>query len=203
LSFPKSRKSYLHRLYFEYFYFKKIAADYNVNFWFSLHDITPSIGKVPQAVYCHNPSPFNSINIKDLYIQPTQFLFRLFYKFLYKINIKKNKFVVVQQLWIKEKFVRMFGLNRSQIMVAPPKIPKIPLKYLDKAIEKTETKTPKVFFFPTFPRPFKNIELICEAVKLMLLQNNNSFKVIITIDGSENNYAKSIFITNIIIFIKY
>jgi glycosyltransferase involved in cell wall biosynthesis len=78
-------------------------------------------------------------------------------------------------------------------MVAPPKIPKIPLKYLDKAIEKTETKTPKVFFFPTFPRPFKNIELICEAVKLMLLQNNNSFKVIITIDGSENNYAKSIF----------
>jgi glycosyltransferase involved in cell wall biosynthesis len=193
LEFPKSRKSYFYRLYFEYFYFKKIAVAYNVNFWFSMHDITPSIGKIPQAVYCHNPSPFNSINIVDLYIQPTQFLFRLFYKFLYQINIKKNKYVVVQQLWIKDKFSEMFRLNRSQIMVAPPQIPEIPIKYLNKTKQKIETETTKVFFFPTFSRPFKNIEVICEAVKLVLLQNNNSFKVLITINGSENNYAKSIF----------
>lgn len=188
VAFPRSRTSYFYRLYYEYFYFKNFAKANNVSFWFSLHDISPSVGAIPQAVYCHNPSPFNTINFKDIYIQPTQFLFRLFYKYLYQINIKKNTYVIVQQLWIKNKFVEMFHLNRNQIIVAPPQTPVIPSHYLEKSFEKPEKE--KTFFFPSFPRPFKNIQIICEAVQLLLSKNTSSFKVIITIDGSENNYAK-------------
>lgn len=190
VEFPKSRKSYFYRLYYEYIYFKKFARNNDVSFWLSLHDITPSIGKVPQAVYCHNPSPFNTVNLKDLYIQPTQFFFRLFYKFLYQINIKKNKYVIVQQLWMKNKFVEMFNLSRNQIIISPPQISQIPIKYLCE-IERGK-KNKKIFFFPTFPRPFKNIEIICEAVKLILATNIYDFEVVITIDGTENKYAKKI-----------
>lgn len=187
IEFPKSRKSYFYRLYYEYFYFKKLAKIKEVSFWLSLHDMTPSIGKIPQAVYCHNPSPFNTVNFKDIYIQPTQFFFRLFYKFLYRINIKRNKYVIVQQLWIKMRFVEMFNLIKYKVIVAPPQITKVPSEYL-----KIEGKNNiKIFFFPTFPRPFKNIEIICEAAKLVEEKNMN-FKVVITIDGSENKYAESI-----------
>ena len=105
IEFPKSRSSYFFRLYYEYIYFKKFSKKHDVNFWLSLHDITPNVGDISQAVYCHNPTPFNSLNFSDLMIQPTQFFFRLFYKFLYKINIDKNKFVIVQQLWLKNKFI--------------------------------------------------------------------------------------------------
>lgn len=187
IEFPKSRKSYFYRLYYEYFYFKKLAKIKEVSFWLSLHDMTPSIGKIPQAVYCHNPSPFNTVNFKDIYIQPTQFFFRLFYKFLYRINIKRNKYVIVQQLWIKMRFVEMFNLIKQKVIVAPPQITKVPSEYL-KIDEKNNIK---IFFFPTFPRPFKNIEIICEAAKLVEEKNMN-FKIVITIDGSENKYAKSI-----------
>lgn len=188
VAFPKSRTSYFYRLYYEYFYFKRFATEKKVSFWFSLHDISPRIGSIPQAVYCHNPSPFNTINLKDIYIQPTQFMFRLFYKYLYQINIKKNTYVVVQQLWIKNKFAELFHLDRSKIIVAPPQTPVIPAHYLAKSDEKSEKE--KIFFFPSFPRPFKNIQIICEAVKLLILKNPSDFKVIITIDGSENNYSK-------------
>lgn len=187
IEFPKSRKSYFYRLYYEYVYFKKFAKKKDVSFWLSLHDMTPSIGKIPQAVYCHNPSPFNTVNFKDIYIQPTQFFFRLFYKFLYQINIKRNKYVIVQQMWMKIRFVEMFNLNNNKVIVAPPQITKIPSEYL-KAEEKNNIK---IFFFPTFPRPFKNIEIICEAAKLVVEKNKN-FRVVITIDGSENKYAESI-----------
>lgn len=187
IEFPKSRKSYFYRLYYEYVYFKKFAIKNNVSFWLSLHDITPSIGNIPQAVYCHNASPFNTLNFKDIYIQPTQFFFRLFYKFLYQINIKKNKYVIVQQLWMKNRFVGMFNLNKDKVIVAPPQITNIPSEYL-KIKEENSIKT---FFFPTFPRPFKNIEIICEAAKLVLEKNKN-FRVVITIDGSENKYSESI-----------
>lgn len=187
---PKSRSSYAFRLYYEYVYFKNFAKRNNIKFWLSLHDMSPMIGNIPQAVYCHNPSPFNKITGKDIYIQPTQFFFRLFYKFLYKINIKQNKFVIVQQLWMKNKFVEMFGLDQNKIIVAPPEISAIPQGFLDyKSLEEKKTKT---FFFPTFPRPFKNIEIIGKAAKLVAKHNPN-FKIIITIDGSENKYAKSVY----------
>jgi glycosyltransferase involved in cell wall biosynthesis len=188
IEFPKSRKSYFFRLYYEYIYFKKFAKEKGVFFWLSLHDISPNIGLIPQAVYCHNPSPFNTINPKDIYIQPIQFFFRLFYKYLYKINIKKNKYVIVQQLWIKNRFVEMFHLDSNKIIVAPPQTPTIPMEYLEK--KRIISGKEKIFFFPTFPRPFKNIQIICEAVQLILDAKHQNFKVIITIDGSENNYSK-------------
>lgn len=193
IEFPKSRKSYLYRLYYEYVYFKKIAQQRDAFFWLSLHDITPSLGRVNQAVYCHNPSPFNTINFKDIFIQPIQFFFRLFYKYLYKINIKKNKYVIVQQTWIKDRFKRMFNLKSQQILVAPPQIPKISPELLNKKVEVYKNKShQKTFLFPTYPRPFKNIEIICEAAVLLAKQNLSNFKIIITIDGTENKYAQKI-----------
>jgi glycosyltransferase involved in cell wall biosynthesis len=186
--FPKSRKSYIFRFYYEYFMFRNIAKKYNPIFWLSLHDMTPNIGKIPQAVYCHNASPFNSINFSDLLIQPKQFFFSLFYKYLYKINIKKNKYVIVQQLWIKEKFESMYNLNNEQIIIAKPQNIIIPQQY----IVKKEENEKITFFYPTFPRPFKNIEVICEAMKILNTKGGLNYNVTITLDGSENKYAKKI-----------
>ena len=46
IEFPKSRKSYFYRIYYEYFYFKKFAKKNKIYFWLSLHDITPSLKNV-------------------------------------------------------------------------------------------------------------------------------------------------------------
>ena len=194
IEFPKSRNSYFNRLYYEYIYFKSLSKKIKPYFWLSLHDITPNVGIVQQAVYCHNPSPFNSLNFKDIFLQPTQFFFRLFYKYLYKINIKKNKYVVVQQMWIKHKFISIFNLKPNKIITALPEVPKIDNKYFtqfESDIE-AEHKRNKIFFFPTYPRPFKNIEIIGEALRLLPYEVITNIEILITIDGSENTYAKSI-----------
>jgi glycosyltransferase involved in cell wall biosynthesis len=190
IEFPLSRKSYLFRLFYEYCYFKRLSKRLRPSFWFSLHDITPNVGNVPQAVYCHNPSPFNTINLDDLLTQPTQFYFRLFYKFIYKINIKKNTKVVVQQHWIAEKFREMFGIESSKILVSKPEVS------ISQTTQNTtllqNARNDKVFFFPTLARPFKNIELICKAVKILNERMLLNFRVVITIDGSENRYSSKI-----------
>lgn len=185
--FPKSRKSYFYRLYYEYFYFKKFVKKHKIDFWFSLHDISPNVGSIPQAVYCHNPSPFNKIKLSNILVQPTVFFFTLFYAYLYKINIKKNKYVVVQQLWIKEEFVKMFKLDPTKIVVAKPQEPQLTTG----VVYKRSLSDDKVFVFPTFPRTFKNIEVIGEAVKILNKEGINNFSVVITIDGSENAYSKN------------
>jgi len=188
IAFPKSRTSYFNRLYYEYFYFKKIAKEYHADFWLSLHDITPNVGNITQAVYCHNASPFNTVKFSDFLIQPTQFFFSLFYKYLYKINLKKNKYVIVQQLWIKKKFEKIFDLDAKKIIISKPQVPQVPSAY----ISKPERNEKVIFFFPTFPRPFKNIEIIGEAVSILSNLGIFNYEVVVTIDGSENRYAKKI-----------
>lgn len=188
LEFPKSRKSYIYRLYYEYYYFKKISKQFIVDFWLSLHDITPNVGRIPQATYCHNPSPFNSINLSDLIVQPTQFFFSMFYKYLYKININKNKYVIVQQLWIKENFEKIFNIKGENIIISKPQVPLVPQQYISTSHKNGKT----IFFFPTFPRPFKNIEVIGDAVAHLNKLNVFNFEVIITLDGSENKYSNTI-----------
>jgi glycosyltransferase involved in cell wall biosynthesis len=193
IEFSKSRKSYLYRLYYEYYYFKKFAKKNNVNFWLSLHDITPSLGKnIPQAVYCHNPSPFHKVEKKDFFVEPIFFFFTLFYRFLYQINIKKNKFVIVQQHWIRNEFIKMFNLKQDNIIVSPPKVPRFLLSEGNNDIN-TLDKECKTFFYPTLARSFKNIEIICEAIKFLDEKDQNNLQIFITIDGTENSYSKRIY----------
>ena len=188
IEFPYSRISYIFRLFYEFYYFKKFVVRNNIYFWFSIHDITPNVGNIQQAVYCHNPTPFGKIIYKDLYIQPKLFLFSIFYSLLYKINIKKNKFVIVQQLWIKNEFCKRFNLDYDKIIIAKPQESNYLINYLD-----VNTNYFKSFIYPTYPRPFKNIEIIGEAAKILINNNHTEFEIIITIDGSENKYSKLIY----------
>jgi glycosyltransferase involved in cell wall biosynthesis len=66
---------------------------------------------------------------------------------------------------------------------------KITKKY-DLPSKNTKTYT---FIYPVYPRVFKNFEVIGEAVKLLIKEGINDFKVILTIDGKENRYSQAIY----------
>ena len=193
IEFPRSRDSYLIRLYFEYFYFKKLSKKWKPYVWFSLHDITPNVCAEIRVVYCHNPTPFKNISIIDLYIQPTIFFFSLFYKLLYRVNIKKNDFVIVQQIWLKKEFINLFGLKNNSVLVCYPEYKK--LEGISRKEDKSLNDNNNVFtfFYPALARPFKNFEVIGEAIKVLEKNGIDNFQVIITIKGDENNYAKHIY----------
>ena len=186
--FPKSRASYIFRLYYEYFYFKKLSVKWNPKLWFSLHDVSQNVKADIRAVYCHNPSPLKKTSINDLKFQPAFFLFSLFYKWLYLINIKKNNYVVVQQKWIKEEFIKFFKLKPEKVIVSYPHI-----QGLEKANPEKPNTQMKIFIYPALPRHFKNYEVIGEAVKILNIAGYLDFNVVFTISGNENKYAKFIF----------
>lgn len=147
--------------------------------------MSPNVEADIRAVYCHNPSPFYKINMKIFFLDYKFALFSWFYKYLYKINILKNNFVIVQQEWLKNEFIKLYDVKN--VVVANPNIEI--LIQNEKVIEKSE-KT--IFFYPSFPRVFKNFELICEAVSLIDSIYFDKFEVILTINGSETKYSKNI-----------
>ena len=186
IEFKDSKRSYLKRIYYEYFYFKKLSKKFKPYLWFSLHDMTPNVVTDKRAVYCHNPIIFYDVKRKDMINEFKMFMFSRFYKYIYKINIKKNNFVVVQQDWIRKRFKKIFKIKN--VVVAHPNV------IIDDS--NNNYKNTKIvknsFLYPSFPRIFKNFEVICKAVEILENKNIENFKVYLTIDGNENIYSKEI-----------
>jgi len=185
--FKDSKSSWLKRLRYEYIHFAKLSRQIHPHLWLSMHDITPNIQADIKSVYCHNPSIFYNMPFKDILCEPKVFLFSLFYRYLYAINIRKNDYVIVQQDWIRDEFKRMYYLK--DVIVAYPDVD----IHADNV--KTDCKTDSIvrFFYPSFPRTFKNFEIICDAVSILEARGINNFEVLLTINGSETSYSRRVF----------
>lgn len=184
LEFPDSKRSWLRRLYYEYAGFRALSEQLAPRLWLSLHDMTPNVRAHRQAVYCHNASPFHRLRLKDPLFEPRFALFVLFYGFLYSIRLKKNRYVIVQQDWIRQAFRARFGARDVIVAYPEPDAPPPPAAVPPAPRDRT------VFFYPTIPRPHKNIEVIGLAAQLLRDAGLRNFEVRITIDGGENRYAR-------------
>lgn len=185
IEFKKSASRWLYRLYYEYIYFRKISKDLNPYLWLSLHDMTPNIKSERQAVYMHNPIIVNHLQLSDIQYDKTYILFTLFYKYLYKINIHKNNYCIVQQAWFRDVCSKTFKIPKSKIIVARPLV-KI------KENINCNVSACKKFFYPSFPRSFKNFEILCNAATILWHLGYNDISIKITLDGSESEYSKKI-----------
>ncbi len=188
--FPKSRKSWLFRLYYEYIGFRKLSKVLNPDCWFSLHDTTPNVQAKKRIVYCHNPFPFYHPGLREFRLQPGIFMITIFSKYIYKINIHKNNHVIVQQQWIRDAFQKIFSINN--IIVSIP----VHENNISRALEGTNKENDNSitrFFYPSRAMIHKNFEVICKAVALLESEGFNNFEVAITVIPDENNYAKYLY----------
>lgn len=184
--YPWVKRSWLFRLWFEYVTCYFISKRLKPLLWLALHDITPNVIAKKKAVYCHNPAPFYTVTPFVAKMEPTLLLFSLFYEILYRINIKSNNYVIVQQDWVRKSFNQSFGV--TNIIVAHPDIPSLSIMPMASGTPSSTFS----FFYPAFPRAFKNFETLMEAADI-LRQSRKDFEVIVTMTGNENGYAKHIY----------
>ena len=193
LEIPKAKKNYLYRIYYENVHYYWISRKIRPTLWLSLHDMSPKVKAEVQAVYMHNPTPFYSPNKLTWIIAPLTAVWAYLYKYVYRINIHSNNYLIVQQQWLREEFSKMFSVAKEKIIVARPVIHKIEKE--SKVASFGSKARSFVFFYPSYPRVFKNFEVICEAAKLLDLEGITDFKVKLTIDGCENKYSRYIYKT--------
>lgn len=187
LEYPRSCKSFLFRLYYENIAYLKLSKKLKPELWLSLVNLTPRVEANRQAVYCHNPCSLYDMSLREAFLQPRFALYNLLMSRAYARNILRNDFVIVQQEWIRKEFKRRFGVKR--VVVAHPSIAAITLKSFQ---DRTEARENFRFFYPAFPSVYKNYELVIEAARMLRLQRND-FEICLTLDGTENRYARHIF----------
>ncbi|MHA7608266.1 glycosyltransferase family 4 protein [Elizabethkingia meningoseptica] len=181
------KKKWINRLWYEYVSMKKISKQFtSVDLWLSLHDTTPNVIAKKRAVYCHNPFPFYNWNWQECLFAPKIVLFSLFSKFIYKKNISKNNYVIVQQQWIKDEFKRLFNITSNRLIVALPDSPKSEELEGD---SQEALSSGYEFIYAASPNSHKNFECLCQAAEILEKEGIYNFKVNITLTGNENKYA--------------
>lgn len=183
--FPEIKSSWFKRIIFEYVTSRKLSRDWKPDVWFAAHDITPNVVAKRQYVYCHNPTCFSKAELRDLYFDKKIFLFKLFYQLLYRLNIHKNRAVFVQQGWIRKYFIHNLGTEK--VLVARPSeaVNRITKNKVTGSLKQTISR----WVYPTFPRHFKNIEILGDALGILEREGGWEGEISITIAGDENRYS--------------
>ncbi|NLS13529.1 glycosyltransferase family 4 protein [Vibrio sp. SM6] len=191
IEFPIVKRNWAFRVFFEYCYCYFLAMKIKPDFWFSLHDCTPFLPKqVTQSVYCHNPSPFYMPNVFDFRYDLKFVLFTMFYRFLYRININANKYVVVQQSFVRD-FIKKMSPDMEVIVSHPLK--KQPKEYKCKSKSKSNSIELVHFFYPALARTFKNHMVILEALKIIKSKSPevlSSIRITLTLQPNGNRFNR-------------
>ena len=184
-----SVRSWLHRLWCEYVTMYGISKKIgDIDLWLSLHDTTPRVKARRQAVYCHNSYPFFRWKWYHLLLNYRIVCFALFTNFIYRANLYRNNFVIVQQEWFRKAFTQMFNLCHNQIIVFPP-----PQTDMRPIADHRLNDGKFCFIYPAYPDVHKNLECLCEAAKLLEEEvGADKFEVMLTIDRTANAYTRMI-----------
>jgi glycosyltransferase involved in cell wall biosynthesis len=182
IEFPEIKSSWLKRIKFEYRECLQLSREWKPYLWLALHDMTPVVESEIQAVYCHNPTPFYKASIREGRYDRTFYIFTKVYKYLYRLYINRNTYVIVQQNWIRKRFEQFCT---SPVVVA---YPDIKIWHNEGAAQSLQDGIYR-FFYPALPRVFKNFEVLFDAAVLLGEQQSLPFEMIVTFDGTENAYS--------------
>jgi len=183
--YPDIKASWFKRIWFELVSCRGIARREGATVWFAMHDMTPLVSVERQYLYCHNPTPFTRLRLRDLYFDWVFCVHAVFYRWVYALNINRNTEVFVQQAWIREQFKSRFGARN--VVVARP--------YADtqSGPSMVHQKGPLIdWIYPTYPRQFKNIEIIGAALEVLEQKPGWTGRVHITISPDDNRYSRCI-----------
>lgn len=184
IEIPWSIRGWGRRLWCEYVTMHRISRELpETDLWLSLHDTTPRVKARRQAVYCHTAFPFMKATWQDWKMDKKIVLFSRFTRFAYRIHVHRNRYLIVQQDWMRKALAQLLGFDKARIIVAPPSFD-LP------AIQGKPEGTP-LFLYPGTPDCHKNFETLCEAARLLEARmGKGRFKVLLTVKGMENRYAQ-------------
>lgn len=179
------KKSWLHRLFFDYMVAPRVVAEEGPDAVLSLQNTMMPRVRVPQTVYEHNclPKPFCDYRF-SFAKEPGLWIRQNVLGAVILRSLKSVQQIIVQTEWMKARCVENIGISPDKIDVSPPRLSSRPSGRYARS-------EPFAFVYPATGVRFKNHRLILDACRI--LQNKGlEFKILLTLDGTESKYTKSL-----------
>ncbi|MBZ9625184.1 glycosyltransferase [Clostridium sp. FP2] len=88
---------------------------------------------------------------------------------------------------MREEFIQKYKLK--SVIVARPTVA---ISEVVNTNYSNEQKNKYKFIYPSYPRFFKNFEVVCMACEILEGKGITAYEVFLTIDGNENKYSKDL-----------
>jgi len=187
IRYPWVKKSWGHRLFFDWVIAPKIVKNYKPNKVISLQNLSIPRIDINQVIYMHQSLPFAEINFSFLK-HPKLWIYQNLIGKMIVRSLKKAEKVIVQSRWIKDAVVEQVCISEHNIKVSPPS-PHITVK---KKFDEQPTSF-KRFFYPAGAGYYKNHRLIVNAInRLTTYYNTTNIDVYFTLRGNETRHVKKL-----------
>ena len=183
IKYPEIKRSWLHRLWWDYSSFRRLVKKLKVDLVFSLQNNGLPTKKLKQVVYFHNVLLVQH-SFKFSFRVKAERILAIYSRILgpyIRYSWKNADAIIVQGDSVKQQVGRYFPM--SQIYVCKPKVK---MEQQTIAVGKI-----KGFIYPATALKYKNFEMIIEAVK-KLEEAGRQTEILFTISGNENTYAERI-----------
>ena len=172
---PWVKKSYVHRLWFDAVYCKKLVRIYKPDKILSLQNCAVSVPIIEQEVYFQNALPISEKRY-SLSESKSIWLYQNVLGLYWKMTQKKASRIYVQGEWIKNALVGKWKIDVDKLVVIKPKLDE---KYL-----KPNTRKDKglVLFYPANTAIYKNHEVLLQAFYMVCNEIGN-ITLLLTGDG--------------------
>lgn len=186
INFPWIKKSWFHRLFFDYFLAPRIVKKLNPKQIISLQNTIIKNYKyqVHQTLYLHQALPF----VEKKFSMQESFKFWVYQNLISRLifkSLKRADKIIVQTSWMKEACLNTLKIESSKINIQQPDI-SIKVK---NRFKKHNSDKNKYFVYPASGLKYKNHEVIVKAISKIDFKN---IVIYFTLDGNESEYIKSL-----------
>lgn len=185
LKYAWTKKSKIHRLFFDFFIIPKLIKRLDIDIVLSLQNNAVFTYK-PQIVYIHQSIPFAEYKFKFNKDRTLWFIQNIL-KISICSSIKRANKVVVQSNWMKRACLENTGINADKIIVLPPEVNLEGIRkfqYANKNINR--------FFYPAIAKEYKNHMVIVKACEVLQKAGISDYEVEFTFEAEQNDYAKTL-----------
>lgn len=175
---PSVKKSFFHKLWFDFVSGKRLLTELHPDRVISLQNIITFGYKGNQSVYVHQSIPFQTekkfsfIKKKERTLAIYQYLIGM----VIKKSIKQAKHVFVQAEWMKRNVSSLCHVPKEKIEVVP-----FAIDYTEEPLHYNGSG--KRFFYPaTAELEYKNHAVIYEADRILRSENIQDYTITLTLD---------------------
>lgn len=182
MTLPEIKKSRVRKLLFDLVTGKKYIQALDPDVVFSLQNTLTFGLKKPQALYIHQPIPFQ--NVKHFSFLRTQerklAVIQYLIGWIIKRSAKKSDCVIVQTKWMKEAVCRICGLSEGKVHT------NLPDAKWEQPVQTAVSYEKTTFFYPTSDVIYKNSQCILKASQ-MLSNRGIDHVVTLTLSPEQTN----------------
>lgn len=191
VSLPWVKKSWFHRLFFDYFISMKLIKKYKADEVISYQNMTVRAPKnIKQKVYLHNAIPFTDINF-SLKKETKLWIYKKIISKKILHSLKKADQIIVQTNWMKSSVLKKINsIDSHQVVVENTS--ELISNLIGKDHMYIEDEFINKYIYPAAPFVYKNHLEIVEACKQLTEQEKKKVEIVFTFEGNESENAKKI-----------